>query len=109
METLLQIGLGNALVASVLAVVAAGVGRYCRRPALVQRAAHAPARLLVERFRRFPALGSADHGLDGRPGPDGDHGSTVEFGEKRSLDGEAARTSRHEQTGLRRPSDGSHT
>lgn len=36
METLLQVGLGNALLATALAVVAAGVGRLWRRPALVR-------------------------------------------------------------------------
>lgn len=34
METLLQIGLSNALVATLLALVAVCVGRFCRRPAL---------------------------------------------------------------------------
>lgn len=35
MDTLLQIGLGNALVATFLAVLVAGICRTCRRPALV--------------------------------------------------------------------------
>ncbi len=35
MDTLLQMGVSNGLMATILAVLAAGVGRLCRRPALV--------------------------------------------------------------------------
>src|SRR5215472_4566871 len=34
MQTFLEIGLSNALMASVLAVLAAGAGFFCRRPAI---------------------------------------------------------------------------
>ncbi|HEV3120169.1 MAG TPA: hypothetical protein VGY58_24120, partial [Gemmataceae bacterium] len=35
MDALLQVGLSNALVATILALLAAVIGRVCRRPALV--------------------------------------------------------------------------
>ena len=34
MDTLLHVGLGNALAATVLALLAAATGRLCRRPAV---------------------------------------------------------------------------
>ena len=42
MPLLLEIGLSNAIVATALGLLAAGVGRFCRRPALTRCA---PARI----------------------------------------------------------------
>src|SRR5437879_12119193 len=35
MDTLLQMGVSNAFMATILALLAAGIGRLCRRPALL--------------------------------------------------------------------------
>src|SRR5438477_282544 len=51
MDTLLGVGLGNALMATLLALVAAGVGLVCRRPAVVHGLSLAGLR--IGRFRRL--------------------------------------------------------